>query len=247
LILKNEKFSDADVIEIGARLTECKRLCKDRGDFWLPWLKREFEWGVDTAEDYINIHKVFRDSDCGPNLNLPIRSLRLLAAPSTPVDARDAVLDLAANGEHLTHEQVKRKLCACGFAGVRVLSARCPERACRGPRCCARSRENPFRQKHWRISRRHAQTRLDPTNATTEPILRRVVTAWNFMKVYELSLKYSNFEDLNIPVSALYLLAAPSTPVDVRDAVLDLICRHPTEAERPGRLDICLTSAPHGA
>ena len=31
----------------------------------------------------------------------------LLAAPSTPEPARDAVLDFAAKGEHLTHAQVK--------------------------------------------------------------------------------------------------------------------------------------------
>jgi hypothetical protein len=37
----------------------------------------------DTAEDYINIHKTFGNSDHGPNLSLPMRSLRLLAAPST--------------------------------------------------------------------------------------------------------------------------------------------------------------------
>jgi hypothetical protein len=37
-------------------------------------------------------------------------------------------------------------------------------------------------------------------------------SAENFMRVYDLSLKSANFADLNLPVSALYLLAAPSTP-----------------------------------
>src|SRR5262249_17067064 len=45
-------------------------------------------------------------------------------------------------------------------------------------------------------------------------------TARNFMQAYELSLKSPNFGDLEVPVSALYMLAAPSTPQDVRDEVL---------------------------
>jgi hypothetical protein len=37
----------ADVIEIGRRLTECKKLL-GHGN-WLPWLDREFGWSEDTA------------------------------------------------------------------------------------------------------------------------------------------------------------------------------------------------------
>jgi hypothetical protein len=37
-------------------------------------------------------------------------------------------------------------------------------------------------------------------------------TAENFMRVYDLSRKSEKFADLGVPVSALYLLAAPSTP-----------------------------------
>src|SRR5262245_17702533 len=37
-------------------------------------------------------------------------------------------------------------------------------------------------------------------------------TAENFKRVYDLSLKSENFADLDLPLSALYLLAAPSTP-----------------------------------
>jgi hypothetical protein len=44
-------------------------------------------------------------------------------------------------------------------------------------------------------------------------------TARNFMRVAELA-KSAKFEDLNVPVSGLYLLAAPSTPDSVRDDVL---------------------------
>jgi hypothetical protein len=45
-------------------------------------------------------------------------------------------------------------------------------------------------------------------------------TARNFMRVYELSKTSVNFSDLDLPVSAVYLLAAPSTPDKVRQAVI---------------------------
>jgi hypothetical protein len=44
-------------------------------------------------------------------------------------------------------------------------------------------------------------------------------TALNFMRVHELG-KSANFSDLNLAPSSLYLLGAPGTPDDVRDAVI---------------------------
>jgi hypothetical protein len=44
-------------------------------------------------------------------------------------------------------------------------------------------------------------------------------TALNFMRVYEMS-KSRNFRDLCLPVSALYMLAAPSTPPEVQDEII---------------------------
>jgi hypothetical protein len=46
-------------------------------------------------------------------------------------------------------------------------------------------------------------------------------TAQHFIAVYELQKsKSENFSDLNLPVSALYLLARPSTPEQVRDEII---------------------------
>jgi hypothetical protein len=44
--------------------------------------------------------------------------------------------------------------------------------------------------------------------------------ALNFMRVYELTGKSENFSDLSLPVSGLYLLAAPSTPDEVQQEVI---------------------------
>jgi hypothetical protein len=46
-------------------------------------------------------------------------------------------------------------------------------------------------------------------------------TALNFMRVYELSRLSEKFSDLSIPMSALYLLARPSTPDEVREQVIE--------------------------
>ncbi len=42
-------------------------------------------------------------------------------------------------------------------------------------------------------------------------------TAYNFISVYEAFAKTANFTEINIAASALYLLAAPSTPQKIRD------------------------------
>jgi len=47
-------------------------------------------------------------------------------------------------------------------------------------------------------------------------------TARHLMHVYEMAARHGeNFSDLNIPLSGLYLLAAPSTPVEVQKAVIE--------------------------
>lgn len=96
-----------DVVEIGARLTECKKICGHTN--WLPWLDGEFGWSVSTAENYINLHKLSTKFPTVGNLDIDMRSLYLIASPGS-TSARDAVLDLAANGEKLTHAKVKEMI-----------------------------------------------------------------------------------------------------------------------------------------
>lgn len=97
-----------DVIEIGARLTECKRIA-GHGN-WLPWLDREFGWSDETASRFMRVHSMAGQKPQLVEFDLPVSSLYALAAPSTPDTARDAVLDLAVNGEKLTHAKVKEMI-----------------------------------------------------------------------------------------------------------------------------------------
>jgi hypothetical protein len=93
-----------DVIEIGRRLAECKVIA-GHGN-WLPWLEREFGWDERTAQRFISVSELAGKYDKLSDLTVPVSSLYLLAAPSMPPEARQAVIEAAAD-DRLTHEQVK--------------------------------------------------------------------------------------------------------------------------------------------
>jgi hypothetical protein len=95
----------ADVIEIGQRLSESKALC-GHGN-WLPWLDREFGWSDDTALRYMQVGDLAKSRNLR-DLNLPISGLYLLAAPSTPEEARQGVIEQTENGESLSVSDVKK-------------------------------------------------------------------------------------------------------------------------------------------
>jgi Protein of unknown function (DUF3102) len=100
-----------DVAEIGRRLIEAKSVV-GRGK-WLPWLDREFGWSEDTAENFMRVHKFvdgLSNSETIRNLvlTLPVSSVYLLAAPSTPAEARDEIIERAEAGEVLLVPEVKR-------------------------------------------------------------------------------------------------------------------------------------------
>jgi protein gp37 len=96
----------ADVVEIGRHLNECKRIA-GHGN-WLPWLDREFGWTDKTAENFINVHKLAGKFENFSNLDLPVSALYALAAPSTPAEARDAIIERAQVGETVSVADVKR-------------------------------------------------------------------------------------------------------------------------------------------
>jgi hypothetical protein len=95
----------ANVIEIGHRLTICKEAL-GHGN-WLPWLEREFGWAEQSARNFMAVHAMSLKSPTVGDLNLDMRSLYLLAAPSTPAEVRDEILDRAKR-EKVSHTEVKR-------------------------------------------------------------------------------------------------------------------------------------------
>jgi antitoxin (DNA-binding transcriptional repressor) of toxin-antitoxin stability system len=96
-----------NVVEIGRRLTECKKLV-GHGN-WLPWLDREFGWSHDTALNFMRVYEMAgSDSERVRNLNIPLRTLYLLAAPSTPEAAKTEILERAEAGESVSVTETKR-------------------------------------------------------------------------------------------------------------------------------------------
>jgi len=93
-----------NVIEIGRRLTEARELC-DHGE-WLAWLKEEFSWSRQTADNLINVYEASKSLNFS-NLDLPVSSLYLLARPSTPEAARQEVFDKAESGEPVSYRRTQ--------------------------------------------------------------------------------------------------------------------------------------------
>jgi Protein of unknown function (DUF3102) len=114
------KQTVSNVIEIGGRLKRCKDIIGPGN--WLSFLEREFGWTDDTALNFMRIHELSKSRNFR-DLSLPISSLYLLAKPSTSDEARDAVLELATNGETLTHAQVKQTINAAKGRGQSAKTA----------------------------------------------------------------------------------------------------------------------------
>src|SRR5262245_43445915 len=97
-IRKLRKRTIQSIIEIGRRLTAAKKVVGHGR--WLPWLQQEFGWSDRTAKNFLNI---FEMAELGKmekfsTLNIPVSSLYLLAAPGTPSELREEVLQQAADG-----------------------------------------------------------------------------------------------------------------------------------------------------
>lgn len=92
------------VIEIGERLIDVKERL-GHGKFG-QWLDAEFQWSADTARNYMNVAERFgqnpKISEFAPS------ALYLLAAPSTPEDARTEAINLAEQGQKITHAVAKQ-------------------------------------------------------------------------------------------------------------------------------------------
>lgn len=102
------------VFEIGKHLVEARDKCPHGK--WLPWLQDEFGWSHTTADKYMAIYAAMKDGQIAPKLQfgLSISSLALLAAPSTPEEARTevaeqakAVIEQAKPGKKIPHAQVE--------------------------------------------------------------------------------------------------------------------------------------------
>lgn len=106
-IRKLTKHVIGDVIEIGRRLSDCKKLL-GYGN-WLSWLDRESSWSERSARNFVSCYEFARSRSANfADLGIDVSSLYVLAAPSTPEKARAEVLRRAEAGGDVPHAEVKR-------------------------------------------------------------------------------------------------------------------------------------------
>ena len=104
-IRKLGKQTVENVIEIGRRLAECKRIVGY--GYWLSWLESEFAWSVDTAENFIQLAALSDEIPKLSEFKIPLSGLYLLAKPSTPLEARAEIVERATVGALVTIADVK--------------------------------------------------------------------------------------------------------------------------------------------
>jgi hypothetical protein len=97
-----------NIIEIGRHLVEAKAEVKKLGGSFDAWLKAEFNWSHGQAYNFINMFERQSELSKFDNSDLPISALYLLAAPSTPKEARDKVIERAEAGEPVSVAEVKQ-------------------------------------------------------------------------------------------------------------------------------------------
>jgi hypothetical protein len=91
--------------EIGQKLVDVRN-CLNYGQF-NSWLKTEFQWSRSTAYNYINVFETFGSCSNFGQLDIAASALYLLAAPSTPEEARKEALESARIGETVTYLKAK--------------------------------------------------------------------------------------------------------------------------------------------
>jgi hypothetical protein len=94
-----------DIIEIGRRLSDAKERL-GHGKF-LTWVAAEFGWSERTAENFMRVYDLSRKSEKFADLQVPISALYLLAAPSTPDKALEAVAMRVGAGNGVSVAEVK--------------------------------------------------------------------------------------------------------------------------------------------
>jgi hypothetical protein len=93
-----------DIIEIGRRLCEAKKLVR-HGD-WEAWLEKEFGWSADTALNFMRVYELSKSRNFR-DLNIAPSALYLLAKKSTPEPVRTESIERAEAGEAITVKDVK--------------------------------------------------------------------------------------------------------------------------------------------
>ena len=94
-----------DIAEIGKRLARVKKRVGP-GNF-LSWVRKNFKWSADTAENYISVYKVSQTPRFRSLRNLPLEVLYLLGRRTVSEAAREAIAEQVEAGKKVTLKVVK--------------------------------------------------------------------------------------------------------------------------------------------
>ncbi len=94
-----------DIVDIGGKLAEVKDRLGGNGKF-TNWLLSELGWSERTAYNFIAVHEKFGTANFAIE-NVAPSALYLLVAPGTPEPARAAAIQMANEGERVTHSTAK--------------------------------------------------------------------------------------------------------------------------------------------
>jgi hypothetical protein len=98
-----------DIVEIGRLLTECQNILGHGR--WLAWLNRELGWSQSTARNCMRAFQLAQSKNANfADLNLPLSALYLLAAPGTPPEVQDQIVERAEAGEVVKVADVKKAI-----------------------------------------------------------------------------------------------------------------------------------------
>lgn len=94
-----------NAIVVGMELLEARDIIGH--GYWGEWLKKEFEWSESTARNYMNVARQFGNADHSAVLSISAKVAYLLAAPSTPDEARAEAFDTLEKTGELSAETTR--------------------------------------------------------------------------------------------------------------------------------------------
>jgi Protein of unknown function (DUF3102) len=100
--------------EIGNELLQAKVIF-GHGNFG-GWLHSEFQWSVETANNYMNLAKNFTGK-IATVTNFKLSTAYASAAESTPAEIRDELLTRVEAGENISREDVRKRVADSKVAG----------------------------------------------------------------------------------------------------------------------------------
>lgn len=98
-----------NIFTIGEKLADVRdRLQHNKSGGFDGWIEKEFGLGRSAAYRFINVYERFANRPNLGQLEVATSALYLLAAPSTPDDVVDQVIQRAESGEKITHKDARQ-------------------------------------------------------------------------------------------------------------------------------------------